>query len=317
MIAKYHNGAFAFTRNSATIEPMFPDQIARIAAQFGIRETIIPSYAGDRAVVSRAISTQSTALAKQGWWLRPLKQFKTHLVYGIVREEKNQEERRLRHDHEACFEWNVEHDNGLHVTGTHEAALAVDQQYQDYRGKIMAPDWTNSIMTYLIGDCHAQAMRDDGRVVWIPPVSLPQVYDLKPFLEAVGITMAILVVEAEHTIMVQQATTESIAGQLQALQEEVAAFDGTQKPSTYKARIVAYQALRKRATLYRETLGIGVEQAENLLQELEEKVRGLLEIRSKTTIHRDTKARKSDQPLEAAEVTAPDPTDPLAAVTGF
>ena len=317
MIAKYHNGAFAFTRNSASIEPMFPDQIARIAAQFGIRETIIPTYAGDRAIVSRAISTASIALAKQGWWLRPLKQHKTHLVYGIVREEKNQEERRLKHDHEACFEWDIEHDNGMHVTGAHEVAIAVDQQYQGYRGKIMAPDWTTSIMTYLIVDCHAQAMRDDGRVVWIPPVSLPQVYDLKPFLEAVGITMAVLVVEAEHTVMVQQATIESIAGQLETLKDEVAAFDGTQKPSTYKARIVAYQALRKRATLYRETLGIGVEQAETLLKELEEKVRGLLEIRSKTTIHRDKKAAPSGQPLEATAAAEPDQADPVAAVTGF
>lgn len=313
----YHDGAFLFFRPQSTLEPMFPEAIDRLADDHGISRTVTPAYAGDRTAAGRALAAESVQLAKQGWLLRPILQHKAKFVFGIVKEEKNQAERRLTHSHQHCLEWDIEDSNGAHITGAHPLVPQIDQRYQELRGKVTATDWTSALMQYLVTECHAQAMRSDGRVYWVSPHTLPRIAQLATFLEVVGIDTLICEVAAEHKVIVQTATTESIAEQLQALQEEVAAFDGTQKPSTYKARIVAYQALRKRATLYRETLGIGVEQAETLLKELEDKVKGLLEIRSKTTIHRDKKAPKTGQPLEAAEVAEFDHTDPVAAVTGF
>lgn len=314
MPEKYHNGAFCFFRSSSTLEPMFPDQITALADQYSLPQTLTPAYAGDRAVAARSISATQGSAARQGYILRPLVKKQRVLIYAIVREEKDDEGRTIRHTHEKNITWTLEMEQGEHIIGTHEVALEAEATYQDWRGKIAATDWTYSISTYLLGTCHAQMMRDDGRVWWCPPQTLPALYQLTAFLGAVGITMVILEVEAEHQTVIQQATTESIAGQLTALQEEAEAFDGTQKPSTYKGRLEEYQVLRRRATLYKEALGIGVEQAEGILASLEEKVQGLLEIRSKTIIHR--KERLESKPMAVMDEQDID-NDPVANVSGF
>jgi hypothetical protein len=116
---------------------------------------------------------------------------------------------------------------------------------------------------------------------------LPKLQALHDFLQEIGISLILCEVESESRVVVQQAAQEGLASQLQTLQEEADAFDSTQKPSTYRSRIETYQALRKRATLYRDTLGIGVEQACAVLTVLEQKVQGMLGTREATVIHRN------------------------------
>jgi hypothetical protein len=80
---------------------------------------------------------------------------------------------------------------------------------------------------------------------------------------------------------------DSLAEQIAALEAEAAAFDGTQKPSTYERRLGEYQRLRERALLYRDALGLGVERAEEVLEQLEQKVIAMLDLRHQTVVHRD------------------------------
>jgi len=219
--------------------------------------------------------------------LRPIKQSKSEVVYGIVKEEKNQSSERLNYDHEALITWNNEGGNGDYIKGSHEIAVKVDEAYRALRFHVVAADWTESLTSYLVGDCVAQAIREDGRVYWVAPQHLASVRQLQPFLEAVGISLVLCEVEAESKTVVQQAAQEGLAEQLDTLQKEIDAFDGQQKPSTYRLRVEALQNLRKRATVYAGTLGIATDHVQASIDQLETIAQRMLSIRETTVIHKD------------------------------
>jgi len=52
---KFTTGAFVFTR-ARGLQPRDPDDLQPLAHQHGLPGDIIPSYAGDRAAVGRAIT---------------------------------------------------------------------------------------------------------------------------------------------------------------------------------------------------------------------------------------------------------------------
>ncbi len=139
---KYSNGAFLFTRVRSTLQPMTPQQIEEIAQRHNIPSSVIPSYAGDRAAVSRAIAAIATQVSRSGWLLRPIKRETKGLVYGIVEESKDQEKETLELAHVESFQWSLAKDGGDHVWGAHPIASQVDQAFQDLRGKVVGSDWT-------------------------------------------------------------------------------------------------------------------------------------------------------------------------------
>lgn len=290
----YQNGAFLFYRVSSTCQPMMPSAIEALARQHGIRESIVPAYAGDRQTVARALSQISSQVSRSGWMLRPIKQSKSEVVYGIVKEEKNQSSERLNYDHEALVSWSNEGGNGDYIKGGHEIAIKVDEAYRTLRYHVVAADWTESLTTYLVGDCVAQAIRDDGRVYWVAPAHLASVRQLQPFLEAVGISLVLCEVEAASKSVVQAAAQEGLAEQLATLQAEIDQFDGQQKPSTYRLRVEALQALRKRATVYAGTLGIATDHVQASIDQLESIAQRMLSIRETTVIHKDGSSNHSN-----------------------
>jgi hypothetical protein len=126
----------------------------------------------------------------------------------------------------------------------------VADSYRELRGKIVADDWAASITAYL--EYHdAARVRGDGRVYWVPPQRVDDVRRLGAFLQEVGIDLILCELEPETRTVVEQVAHDSLADQLDQLQAEAAAFDGTQKPSTYARRLDEYQRLRERAILYR------------------------------------------------------------------
>lgn len=280
----FRTGAFVFTR-ARGIEPRDPEDIPPIAARHGIDPTFIPTCAGDRATVSRAISQASAGLHREGFLLRPITRTSNDVVYGIVREDRDEAEQRLNHDFEGLVSWSAEPEPDL-VHGEHFIARRVADAYHELKGKIVADDWSSVITSYLEKH-HAARIRGDGRVYWIPPQRLPAVRKLGTFLAEVGIDLVLCEIEAESRTVVEQVAQNSLEDQLDRLQQEAAAFDGTQKPSTYARRLDEYQHLRERATLYREALGVGVDKAEKVLAELELKIQSMLDIRRQTVVHRD------------------------------
>ena len=285
MSQKYTNGAFVFYRAGSACQPMLPDEIERLAQQYSLPTSIIPQYAGDRQQVSRAINKTKAGLAKQGFTLTALVTRDHEVRYRINALHKENEQGDM--PYEALVTWTDEHGNGQCIEGTHQIACDVNNAFQAIRGRICPGDWTDALAYYLVSECQGFAFREDGRVYWIPEAHLPRLVPLMAFLAQVGISLVVCEVEAEVRTVVQQAAQESLADKLQTLQEDVAAFDGTQKPSNYKRRIAEIVTLRKRATVYAEALQVGVDQAQAILTQLEDQVQTLLDVRENTVVHRN------------------------------
>ena len=281
---KFNTGAFVFSR-ARGLQPRDPSELLPLAAQHNLPGDIIPSYAGDRAAIGRAIAQTSSGLHREGFLLRPIRRTTSEVIYGIVREQKDESGRTLDHQQEGTVSWAAEPDASL-VQGSHPIAHRVADSYSHLRGKIVAEDWSSSITSFL--EQHdAARIRGDGRVYWVPPQRVHAVKQLSAFLAEVGIDMILCELEPEVRGVVEQVASESIEDQLDKLQAEVVNFDGTQKPSTYQRRLGEYQRLRQRATLYRDALGVGVDRARLVLDELEQKVQSMLDIRRLSTIHKD------------------------------
>jgi len=243
-----------------------------------------PSYPGDRIAISRAVTQTSKGLHREGFLLRPIKRSSSEVIFGIVKEEKDEKGRRLSLDHEATVTWRAETDPS-HIEGDHPVARRVADKYRQLRGKVVAEDWSASITAYL--EQHdAARVRSDGRIFWIPPQRIEEVRSLSMFLQEVGIDVVMCELEPEVASMVQDVASESIEEQLEKLSVEAESFDGTQRPSTYVRRLEEYQRLKNRATLYRDALGVGVEKAEQILEGLERQVTDMLELRKQTVIPR-------------------------------
>ena len=286
MSQKYSNGAFVFYRAGAQCRPMLPSEIERLATQHHLPASLVPQYAGDRQQVSRAISATTSKAQKSGWQLTSIKTGRHEVVYGISLIERDQALERVDFTFDARLRWEDEGGNGQYIKGAHQIAQDVDAAFQAIRGRICPGDWTDALTTYLVSECQAFAFREDGRVYWCPASHMGQLVPLSAFLSQVGISLVVCEVETKTRALLRQAAQESLADKLQALQDEVAAFDGKQKPSNYKKRIEEIVALRKRATVYHEALQVGVDQAQAILVQLEAQVQELLDIRENTIVHR-------------------------------
>lgn len=289
-MSKLKNGAFCFFRNSNVL-PMSPELVKELAKKYQVDEAIVPEYAGDRMAFSRAIQASSMALGKRGVLLRPInKNSSSKAVYGIVLEERNAEAEELKHIFNSSNDkitWLEDQPNDVISNGHNPVAEEVNNQYQRLKSKVTSADWTSAITNYLLYHCAATSYRDDGRVYWIPPQEIEKVSKLRTFLAVIGVSMALCEVEPEVRESVKEAAQESLADKLASLKVEADSFCGVEKPSTYTKRIEEYRALKQRATMYKEALGVGVGTVTEVLNKLEEKVSKLLDVRSSLVIHRD------------------------------
>ena len=302
---KFTTGAFVFTR-ARGLQPRDPDDLQPLATQHGLPSNLVPSYAGDRAAIGRAVAQTSSGLHREGFLLRPIRRTSSEVVYGIVREQKDESGRTLDHQQEGTVSWAAEPDASL-VQGDHPIARRVADNYALLRGKITSEDWSGTITAFL--ESHdAARIRGDGRVYWVPPQRVEAVKQLGAFLAEVGIDLILCELEPETKAVVQAVASESIEDQLDKLQAEVVNFDGTQKPSTYQRRLDEYQRLRLRATLYRDALGVGVDRARLVLDELEQKVTSMLNIRRQSTVHKDGTISGPAAMASSAPSPAPEPT---------
>lgn len=290
---KFRNGAFVFTRCRGLV-PRNREKLEPLATAHGFDSAIIPKYAGDRASIGRAIAQTSTGLWKQGFLLRPIKRSQAEVVYGIVREKQDGHAKRVDHEFESIVSWKFEPDPSI-VEGPHKIARRVADKYSKLQGKIVAEDWSGSITSYL-ESLGAVRMRSDGRVYWIPPIHIGSVRKLQSLLKDVGIDLVLCELEPESRSIVKDAADGNLADELERLQMQCDQFDGNQKPSTYARRLDEFQRLRERAILYRESLGLGVEQAENILSELESKVSRMFSLRKKRKVKRTPKHTPTHQP---------------------
>lgn len=289
----FSNGAFCFITARGLL-PADPEAIKAKARELGLEDSLVPEYAGDRTTVSRVISKVAPLASRvHHYLLRPISapKCRTEAVYGIVHESKNAAAKSLAHHFEATVEWKEGDDS---MKGDHPIARLCDVEYRALKGKIVSDDWTGTVTSYISGACYGTAMRDDGRVYWIPPQMVAKVETLKSLLAAVGIYVVLCEINSGDSMGIPQAAVKqaaelSLSEQLEALRAEADAFDGKQNEKTYADRLEQYADMKRRATFYAEALGLAVDDAKAILTTLERKVDVLLDVRSRTTIKRPRK----------------------------
>ena len=300
--SSYSQGAFIFTR-ARGINAVSTEEARLLAAKHGVDEKYCPEYGGDRCAVSRAIDSVKAGLQqKENLALLPIVQKNDEVTWGIIEADKQKLSEGKDPEFIAALRWRSEPDPEV-VEGEHDVAKRVAAKYADLRGKVVADDWTKSITSFLEAN-HVSRVRGDGRIFWCPPQRLDEVRRFGAFISEVGIDLIVCEVNAEHTTVVKAVAQESLAEQLAKLEEAAAAFDGTQKPSTYAKRLEEYQHLKEQAILYRDALGVGVDTAVKVLTDLEHKVQSMLDVRSKVVIHRTGGATPVAEAQPAPEVKA-------------
>ena len=279
---KYSNGAFAFYRVGSQYIPMDPDSIEALGIQYGVKT--LPTYAGDRAMLGKAISYVQTKVRKMDFRLESIKSGQKEIVYAIVEVDTNVSTETVDLTQCDLFRWE---EGQPQVEGTHLIAQMVNLQFDQVRGLIHASDWTEALTTNLEHMCFAAKMREDGRIYYVPPGGLEAARTLQQFCQSAHINLVLCEIESEQVEVIAEAVQETMAEQLQQLQEAAEQFDGTQKPSTYSNRLEEYAALKTKAELYQASLHIGIEQITKALETLETKAAGYLDSRQGVTIHRD------------------------------
>jgi hypothetical protein len=278
----YSDGAFCFYRIPKDYVPMLPSDF--MSHRYVGGGYVLPEYSGHRAIAGRAVSSIQTKVRKMGFLLESIKSSKEEMVYGIVSVEKDQYREKLDLQHEDSFRWT---EASRCVSGSHLIAQMVQLKYQELENKILASDWAESITANIENACRGTAMREDGRVYWVPTSGIKECEKLQEFLASVRIQLIICQVESTQVPVVQQAVKETLADQLQKLTEESAAFDGKQKPSTYVNVIAEYRAIKGKILSYQASFDVAGETLNEALTKLEEKAQVFLDTRSKSTLHRD------------------------------
>jgi len=291
---KFNSGAFVFF-TKRNVRPVEIDYIKQSLVDYpDLDESIIPPYAGDRMAVFRTLRTMIRKVAHEGWLCRPIKRDKKEVVYGIVKEKKDEIAETLDHDHEATFAWRATHPH--QIFGNHEVSVAINDEYQSLRDKIHGDDWTRTVVKYLVNGCSAQNIREEGIVYWVPPQMIKKVGRLNDFLTKFGVRVTCCEIESADVPMVQEVVQSNLDEELEKFEEEVNKFDGKQRSTVYTIRLQRYEELRKRANLYKSALGVAVDRISTSLDELESKVTTMLDLRSNLVVHKDGSATQRDEP---------------------
>lgn len=285
MTEKFTAGAFCFYQNRVGVA-MLPEDVRQLCIDAGFDPAMVPDYKGDRTAVSRARSAANREIKRLSYTLDHISQSKTFVEYSIMLVERHPERAKAEHTQVALCTWNADRPEGFYGDIDHVVAQEINKQYRQLRGKLVPSDWTDAITKQLVNACHGMPMRDDGRIYWIPPQSIAETKRFGELLSKVGINLVLCEIEAQDRQATTDTATSNLYEQLTDLEEEAKLFNGKQKPSLYKNRLDTYEDLRKRATLYRDALGVGIDKAQAVLDRLESEVGQMLTLRHQFTVPR-------------------------------
>ena len=298
----FQNGAIVAYSVSPDFHPKTPTQLQAIARQHGVPEAICPDYAGDRAMVGRAMGGSLAKAKAAGWLVQPLAATSTSLTYTIARIDKDIERERTDYTHDDVVKWTSEGGHGGQVEGSHAVARHIDAAYQALRGLVLAGDWTKNLIDYIVGECQGTSLKDNGHVWWVPPPGVAKLTALRAMLAEVGLALFVSEIAAENVGDVRQVAQRGLSEQIEELRADVAGFDGSQAPSVYKHRLGQLSALRQKALAYQAAVGGVYDEVVGLLGAVEQRVREQLTVRVNTVIKKDGTRETKTGPSLAAQL---------------
>jgi len=326
---RYKNGATVFTRSQG-ITAKTPEEVAKLAADLGLPEGIVPEYAGDREAIGRAIGDMQRVVHRDAYLLRPIVKNKgKEASWGIVKETRDEVTEKVSHFQEDLVRWEAAETqeykdpntgkpklrevHPAKLMGDHPVAGRVRAQYESLEGKIRTEDWTRKVQEFLT-ELGCFPMRSDGRVYFAPRPLLEKVRAFKSLLSEVGVDLLISDPEPEDMPVVQAAVQENLGEVLARMEKQVATYDGSNNESTYEKRLQEYKALKQKIDLYQTSLGIGASKAEGMLQALETKVHAMLGIKQQAKAEKEGKKKTPEATPPPAPVSLPAPRPPADTV---
>src|SRR5262245_12452364 len=263
---KFRNGALVLAGvASKTFRPQAPDVFKSLARGHNVPESIVPAYAGDRAIAGRAIQSHLGTARANGWQVDRLTATPTTLVYAISRIDKDAQRERIEYAQDDTLRWSSEHTNGVCIEGWHQVARDVDKTYQEMRGLVFAADWTSKIIDYIRGECRGVPIREQGGGYWVPTTSADKLTALRGLLTDVGIALFVAEIEPEDAGHAREAAQRGLSEQIKELLAKVQDFDSTQNASVYKGSLEELSELWATANAYNDAVGIRLAEIQGVM----------------------------------------------------
>lgn len=225
------------------------------------------------------LSVQETRVGLVDVLIRPVIDSESTVVFAIVHERKH-DEGILSYTQQCKVELDLLTGTITSDAPTHELVVAIQSRFTALRNTHTADDIRRT-MTRTLQSFSAVLLRENGGVWWVPSVHAEALRKLQACIESIGSSRVYLLpvhdsADANRTL--GDAAQKSIETELEELKREVSNFiaQPPERSSTLERRFETFDALRARATLYRDALNITVKDLDSTLNELGASIESLL-----------------------------------------
>lgn len=247
----------------------------------GLAADLLPDPPSAEKALKLAVRESQTGERER--LIRLGKEDEGELIYAIVREHRSGAGD-VSYSQEARLVFDRDQGTVASDKPDHDLVAAIDERFQVYRST-HTPDDVRRALVKTLHSFAAVTLREGGGIYWAPARFAEDIRKLQMAVEQIGSSRVYLLPihrspDAERTLgAIAKGTIEEELG---ALKAEIESFLSTppERASTLIRRFDAFEALRARASLYRDVLHFEVADLESQLTRLSTTVEELLNQRS-------------------------------------
>lgn len=235
----------------------------------------------EEPTAEKALKTavRETGVGQADRLIRLGKEDEVEVVYAIVREHRHPDGS-VSYSQESRVLFDRKNETITADDPALDLVAAITARFVELRSTHTADD-VRRAMLRVLESCASVTLRNGGGVYWVPAPYAETVRRLQRAIEGIGSSRVYLLPvhqsdDAGRTL--GDAAKMAIEDELTTLKTEIEGFLASppERVSTLVRRLDAFEALRSRATLYREILAVQVTDLDKTIDELTEKVEGLL-----------------------------------------
>lgn len=251
---------------------------ARLAAAFAARglDKLVPSAIDTERAFRRSVRR---TVGSSNTLVRPVVDDNKSVVLGVVSERADSRAQDL--DYQVVDRLGFDKATGAVNSSNSVTQAAVESEIRSLEHMVEGQDLTVSIVRW-VGQVAGCALRENGGVYWVPPAAAAQLKTLGEAIEegtggACSVYVLPLSSSAEAERGIGDSAKAGMESQLALIAREVEEFK-TEAPSrrSLENRLVKFQELRQRATMYRDLLKVSAGDLEEKISAMEGAVREML-----------------------------------------
>lgn len=243
--------------------------------------SLSPAMLPDPTTAEKAlkVAVREAAVGQPDRLIRLGLENETEIIFAVVRETKH-EDGSVSYMQETRVVLDRATERVTSDVHGHDLGAAVAARFGELR-TTHTPDDIRRSMMKVLDSCAAITLRDHGGVVWVPAPYAETVRQLQSAVERIGTSKLYVLpvhASADANRTLGDAAKVAIEDELSVLKAEVEGFmtSPPDRPSTLVRRLDAFEALKARATLYREVLAVHVQDLDSTLDALAANVESLL-----------------------------------------